>query len=490
MTNIFAILKNTDDEFIKHYIAMLEVMNTKNTAKIEINKLSRKSITFLNTLSSKSKINKEITLPKAQTIESLVEQKRQELSNLSRSKLNTKFKIILKSILNLPYTISDFALSVHIINFVAQKHKIDEYFTVSQKADAIYELYFGQLTENSNQTIQFNNISTEIVNRVLEKEDIFSNILSGHGFKTEIMSQLVFMAVALRGVPMTVSLDKLPSFEPNSINISEIENKHVAYLKLLAEKQRLQIRLTNNEAKQAQTLDDINNYQEVINNSLSEKSAVDPQISELQSQYDSMADKLRLLKAQIENLENTQTVTPEELDLLKSNYSIKENNLSDIFFKISFLEKTSDELTHLIPDKQESLIQLQLHLDDIQLEIYKIKSTLKNIKSDIFHIEETKINALEQKWFAAFPNFTLSKSCKKNLVQFNYFEILAIETSLVELYYASDKTSLSNGQSFYNSIYYQYIFAKASNGSVIQILYYPTGDSCELARFSYAIVAN
>lgn len=487
MTNIFEILQKTDDEFIRQYIAMLEVLNPKNTAKIGVNIISRKGVQFINKLGHKFNKDLRLKAPKPQNLEQYIDQKKQELSNLSRSKLNTKLKIILKSILSLSYTISDDSLSIQIIDFVSQKLKIDEYKLVSQRADDIYLQYFNKLVEEDKHILTLNKMSHTILKNVLLKEDLWAHIMAAHGFKTEIMSQLIFMTVAIHGSPFTPAIETLPSYEADESIAAEIASQEDAYTQLLIEHNRLKIRLKNSETKYDQTLKDISTANATISAVINEQAAAESELAKLTQEYLIATDELNSLRTELQN-ENLSSSASTTFDLLHQKYKAKDLALQTLQLQIDKQAIIISSAKDLIPDKKLGTTQLELHSQDILQEITKVKTAIKHVNADITSAEVQKRFRLEPKWQDVFSKFTFSSASKNKLPQFATSEILAIELALTELQNISDKTALSKGQSFFNGTHYQYFTTKADTGKIIKILYNPiTADTCEIAQFAVII---
>ena len=146
MPNIFDGLRQISDNDIIEQIALLETINITNVSKPIVQKAKKKTISIINFLGSKLGKNNMIEEPEVKEIWSLIDEKKEELIDCTRTELEERlFDVLRKKCKDDGENKSEDALSIEIIEEAGKLYKLYKKLTPGQKASTIYLKYNEKL---------------------------------------------------------------------------------------------------------------------------------------------------------------------------------------------------------------------------------------------------------------------------------------------------------------------------------------------------------
>src|SRR5471030_878346 len=240
MPNIFDGLRKISDKDIVEQIAFIETMNITNISKPIVQKAKKKTISIINFLGSKIGKNRMIEEPEVKEIWTLIDEKKDQLKNCTRTELDERLLNILmeKSKNDIKDPTQD-EISIEVIEEAAKLYKLYKNSTPNQKADNIYLKYNEKLNVKAKEYINeqpsidlqettesieeiLNNMTKEQKKDFTQSIDV-ENITLLNVWKKlnrQHFARLVWLSVKAYGGRFTPKEEMLPSFVGN-----EKENK-------------------------------------------------------------------------------------------------------------------------------------------------------------------------------------------------------------------------------------------------------------------------
>ena len=154
MPNIFDGLRKISDKDIIEQIALLETVNINNISKPIIQKAKKKTISIINFIGSKIGRINMIEEPEIKEIWTLIDEKKEEIKELTRAELEEKLlNILIDKIKIDDENSTEDMISIQVIEECSKLYKIYENMTPSQKADIIYSKYNEKLKDKAHEII-------------------------------------------------------------------------------------------------------------------------------------------------------------------------------------------------------------------------------------------------------------------------------------------------------------------------------------------------
>ncbi|WP_186429691.1 hypothetical protein [Clostridium sp. BSD9I1] len=175
MPNIFDGLEKLDDNVIIDNIAMLQAVNMENVIKGYGTTVANKSTKAINNIGKFFGKDPGVKIIEEKKIEDYILEEKNKIINLSRSQLDDKLMNLLKEKANMVGEQSKDAISVCIINLVADHFNIDKNLTTAQKADGIYRRYFEKVLSSIQKELNTQN-QEEAEKTIKEIEKNIENI--------------------------------------------------------------------------------------------------------------------------------------------------------------------------------------------------------------------------------------------------------------------------------------------------------------------------
>jgi len=472
MPNIFDGLRKISDEDIIEQIALLETMNLTNISKPLAQKAKKKTIGIINFFRSKLGKNQMMIEPEVKEIWTLIDEKKDELKNCTRTKLDERLlNVLMEKSKNDIEDLTEDEISVEVIEEAAKSYKLYKNLTPAQKADNIYLKYSEKLSGKAKEDLKEQNLNelkeaTESVEETLkiideeQKKDFEQSIdvekltllNAWRKVDRQLFTKIVWLSVKAYGSTFTPKEEILPSFMENEKEVEIIKKdqdlkkskENLLELKKEIELCKEKINSIENTLKKKNKL---------LNNSIKNKSQAEDDIIKL-AQMDVkledvkklQEDKLKEIKGQMEN------ALLEELDLLLEEFKKVKFDTIDINNKISDINIEAAYKNELIKDNIEQIASTEKTINDIGSEFEQFKVEAKNLlktytekKEEVHKKEEEKINEIFERWSKFFNKFIFEFKDLSNIVNFTREELLHIEGVLYELHDAKDPMALSMG---------------------------------------------
>nr|WP_307990907.1 hypothetical protein [uncultured Niameybacter sp.] len=144
MPNIFEGLEQLEDQVIREYIAMLEVVNMGNVFKGYGTTVANKSVKLINGIGDIFGKNFCLTPRKEMRLEDYIEENKHAMVSLDRKQLDERLIQILSEKSQSTSKTKDM-ISAEVIQVVANDMKLEENMTIAQKADSIHRRYLEKM---------------------------------------------------------------------------------------------------------------------------------------------------------------------------------------------------------------------------------------------------------------------------------------------------------------------------------------------------------
>lgn len=144
MPNIFDGLDKLEDQVIREYIAMLEVVKMENVFKGYGTTIVNKSVKLMNGIGNVFGKNLRLTPQKEMRLEDYIQEKKSAMAHLDREQLDDMLMQVLSERGSYAFTSKDM-VSSDVIQKVAQHMKLNENMTIAQKADSIHHRYLEKM---------------------------------------------------------------------------------------------------------------------------------------------------------------------------------------------------------------------------------------------------------------------------------------------------------------------------------------------------------
>ncbi|MFW2490115.1 hypothetical protein ACN077_16345 [Clostridium chromiireducens] len=506
MPNIFDGLKKISDKDIIQQIALLENMNISNVSKPIIQKAKKKTISIINFIGSKIGRNTIIEEPEVKDIWALIDERKEELSSLTREELDERLlNIILEKSKSDMKNPTEDEISIEVIEEAAKLYKMYNDSTPSQKADIIYSKYNDKINGKAKEYINeqpFVDLQEttedieEIINNMDEKQrkefaqsvDVENLTLLNVWKKLDRLhfSRLIWLCVKAYGGRFTPKEEILPSY----IDI----DKDVEIVRGDEELKKSQEELLELKSKIDLCKDKINSIEKnlqkenrILNNAIKGKSQAEGEIIDLEKMSAKLEPAKKAHEDALEDIKlKMEKVVLEELDLLMEEYKkIKfsaidiNNKISDTNIEVAYKKELIEDNTKLITTKEKLITetasefqQLKGIVDDLIKE-YDLK------KTEVIKREDIKRSEIFERWSNYFDNFTFEFKRLNNVVNFNRKDLLHIEECLYELHTIKDPMALSMGtveSTTDKKEEYQYMDAIFPDKFQVEIQYKVTND--------------
>jgi len=503
MPNIFDGLRKISDEDIIEQIALLETMNLTNISKPLAQKAKKKTIGIINFFRSKLGKNQMMIEPEVKEIWTLIDEKKDELKNCTRTKLDERLlNVLMEKSKSDVEDLTEDEISVEVIEEAAKSYKLYKNLTPAQKADNIYLKYSEKLSGKAKEDLKEQNLNelkeaTESVEETLkiideeQKKDFEQSIdvekltllNAWRKVDRQLFTKIVWLSVKAYGSTFTPKEEILPSFMENEKEVEIIKkDQDLKKSKENLLKLKKEIELCKEKINSIENT--LKKKNKLLNNSIKNKSQAEDDIIKL-AQMDVkledvkklQEDKLKEIKGQMEN------ALLEELDLLLEEFKKVKFDTIDINNKISDINIEAAYKNELIKDNIEQIASTEKTINDIGSEFEQFKVEAKNLlktytekKEEVHKKEEEKINEIFERWSKFFNKFIFEFKDLRNVVNFTREELLYVEECLYELHFIKDPMALSMGvmedtDNKEDKDEYQYIDVSFPNDFQVEIQY-------------------
>ncbi|HEX9025995.1 MAG TPA: hypothetical protein VF839_05980 [Clostridium sp.] len=472
MPNIFDGLRKISDEDLIQQIALLETMNITNISKPIAQKAKKKTISIINFFGSKLGKNHIIEEPEVKEIWVLIDEKKDELKNCTRTELDERLlNVLIERFNNDIEDPTEDEISVEIIEEVAKLYKLYKNLTPGQKADNIYLKYCEKLKGkakeylNDHQLIELKETTESIEDILLNMDEEqrknfeqsvdvekLSLLNALKKVNRQLFARLIWLSVKAYGGSFTPNQEILPSFMGNKNDVEIIKKEEH-----LKESQEILLKLKNKIELCKEKIESIeNSLQEknrLLNNAIKNKSQAEENIinvekmnSELVEVKKSQEDKLKELKEQIEN------ATLQELESLMEEFkkvkfdSIDINNkISDINMDITYKSELIKDATLEIASNEKTIKDIGSEFQQFKMEANDLLKAYNEKKEEVHKKEEEKRNEIFERWSKFFNKFIFEFKDLNHVVNFTIEELLHVEECLYELHFTKNPIALSMG---------------------------------------------
>lgn len=468
MINIFEGLNQLSKDEIIEEIAMIESIIEFNKARNNF-KSNNKIVAFINKISKNDKKNKKHDI---RLINEMFTKKKNLLNYSSEEELKKKLEFTIKSLLNIDNETSQEAISISAINEAANFMKLPNEMTPGQKADRIYEEYYGwflgnayeYISDKQNLTI---NLSKDGAKDKIKKNLKISNIaqaMLAYNFSAiakkidkELISQLVWISTVYNDSSYSPSYESLPSYIDKS-EVTKIEEEE-RYNKILNENDKLQKISAAYKSKLEDNNQKLNYTQKLLEKEKEKKNSAKIKLDELTKKKaeidfraNEIADKLLLLDEKIAG-KTTIDFTDEEIAEQAEYKRLREEKVknkeeaklleNDLVYQRRVNDRADDE----IEENMNTIEEINKKLIEFNSEMKKVNK-LKEEASK--HIEEEKIKrkkVLTERYKKYFNKLSFEDVFFDKIINLNRKDLSALELSLVELENSNDPKLLSRGWS-------------------------------------------
>lgn len=157
MPNIFDGLDKLEDQVVREYIAMLEVVKMENVFKGYGTTIVNKSVKLMNGIGNVFGKKTKFTPQKEMKLEDYIEEKKSELAYLDREQLDDMLMQALSERGSYAFTSKDM-VSSDVIQKVARHMKLNENMTIAQKADSIHHRYLEKMLASMQEQLKKQNL--------------------------------------------------------------------------------------------------------------------------------------------------------------------------------------------------------------------------------------------------------------------------------------------------------------------------------------------
>lgn len=468
MINIFKGLnKLSKDETIEE-IAMIESIIEFNKSRNNF-KNNSKIVALFNKISKNDKKNKKYDI---RLINEMFTKKKNLLNYSSEEELKKKLENTIKSLLNIDNQASQEAISISAINEAANFMRLPNEMTPGQKADRIYEEYYGWFLGNAYEYISDKqnlniNLSKDGAKDKIKKNLKISNIaqaMLSYNFSAiakkidkELISQVVWISTVYNEESYAPSFESLPSYiDKSEVKDIEIEER---YNKILNENDKLQKISAAYKSKLEDNNQKLNYTQKLLEKEKEKKKSAQIKLDELTKKKaevdfraNEIADKLLLLDEKIAG-KTTIDFTDEEIaeqaeykKLREEKVKIKEEAKlleNDLVYQRRVNDRADDEIEENI----NTIEEINKKLIEFNSEMKKI-TELKDEASK--HVEEEMIkrkDVITKRYKNYFKKLSFEDVFFDKIVSLNRKDLAGLELSLVELENSNDPKLLNRGWS-------------------------------------------
>lgn len=472
MPTIFDGLRKSSNDDIIEQIALLETINITNISKPIAQKAKKKTVNIINFFGSKIGRNHMIQEPEVKEICTLIDEKKDELKNCTRTELDERLLNVLrekyKNDIKNP---TEDEISIGIIEEASKLYKFREYSTPNQKADNIYLKYCEKLEEKAKEYLNeqplidlkettdsieeiFKNMNEEQKKDFEQSVDIEKLTLLNIGKKVErqLFTRLVWLSVKSYGGSFKPKKEILPSFVENEKEV-EMTNQEKD-LKNLQEKS---VELKNEIKSSKDKIDSIENSLKEKNSSLKRAIENKSELKEdiinlgktnvkLEQGKELQENKLKEIKIQMETavLEKLDSLM-EEFKQVKFNIIDINNRISDLNIEIAYKNQLIKDTINEIAGIEETIKNIGIEFQKFKMEANNLLKTYNENKKAVNKKEVNKKNEIFERWSKFFDKFIFQFNDLSNVVNFSREELLHIEECLYELHHAKDPKALSMG---------------------------------------------
>lgn len=472
MPNIFDGLRKISDNDVIEQIALLETMNMTNISKPIVQKARKKTISIINFLGSKIGKNHIIEEPEVKEIWTLINEKKNELKNDSRTELDERlFNCLMEKVKNDIEDPTEDEISIEIIEEAAKLYKLYKNSTPGQKADKIYSKYSENLKGKAKEYINeqpfidlqettediqeiLNNMDEEQKRNFEQSVDIEKITLLNVWKKIDRQhfARIVWLSVKAYEGRFTPKEEILPSFVKN-----EKEDEAIKIEENLKKSQEELLQLKNKIESYKDKINDIENNLEkenrLLNNAIKNKNIAEEDLidlgkmnGKLESVKKSQEEKLSEIKSQMEH------AILEELDILMEEFKVIKfdtidinNKISDINLEAAYKSSMIEDSIKLIANKEENIKNINSEFKQLKIEAENLVKAYGDMKDEVQQKEDFKINEVFDRWSKFFDKFTFEFKNLRNIVHFSREELLHIEECLYELHFTKDPAAMSMG---------------------------------------------
>lgn len=472
MPNIFDGLRKISDKDIIEQIALLETMNVTNISKPIMQKARKKTISIINFFGSKIGKNRIMEEPEVKEIWTLINEKKDELKNYSRTELDERlFNGLMEKVKNDIEDPTEDEISIEIIEEAAKLYKLYKNLTPGQKADKIYLKYSENLKGKAKEYINeqpfidlqettediqeiLNNMDEEQKRNFEQSVDIEKITLLNVWKKVDRQHfvRIVWLSVKAYEGRFTPKEELLPSFVEN-----EKEDEAIKIEENLKKSQEELLQLKNKIESYKDKINDIENNLErenrLLNNAIKHKNIAEEDLIDLgkmnwklEAVKKSQEEKLNEIKSQMEH------AILEELDILMEEFKIIKfdtidinNKISDVNLEAAYKNSLIEDNIKLIASKEENIKNINSEFQQLKMEAENLVKAYGEKKEEVQQKEDFKINEVFDRWSKFFNKFTFEFKNLKNIVDFSREELLHIEECLYELHFTKDPAAMSMG---------------------------------------------
>jgi len=500
MPNIFDGLRQISDNDIIEQIALLETINITNVSKPIVQKAKKKTISIINFLGSKLGKNNMIEEPEVKEIWSLIDEKKEELIDCTRTELEERlFDVLRKKCKDDGENKSEDALSIEIIEEAGKLYKLYKKLTPGQKADTIYLKYNEKLKGKAKEYIDdqpFIDLqeTTEDIEEIIknmdedQKKDFlksvdvekFTLLNVWKKVDRQHFSRFVWLAVKACGGSFTPKEEMLPNFIDNEKD-TEIVEREEDLKKSREELSKLKNKMELFKDKINSIENNLEKENRILNNAVKGKNQAENDIIDLekmgvklQTIKKSNEEKLSEIRGQMEN------AILEELEVLMEDFKIVKfdaidinNKISDIKIEYTYKKQIIEDNVKLIESKEKAIKEIVGNFQQLKIDTDQLIMAYNQKKIEVRKKEEVKRNEIFEKWSQFFNKFTFEFNELRNVANFSIKEILHIEECLYELHFTEDTMALSMGliESKNDKDEYQYMDASFSDKFQVEIHY-------------------
>ena len=500
MPNIFDGLRQISDNDIIEQIALLETINITNVSKPIVQKAKKKTISIINFLGSKLGKNNMIEEPEVKEIWSLIDEKKEELIDCTRTELEERlFDVLRKKCKDDGENKSEDALSIEIIEEAGKLYKLYKKLTPGQKASTIYLKYNEKLKGKAKEYIDdqpFIDLqeTTEDIEEIIknmdedQKKDFlksvdvekFTLLNVWKKVDRQHFSRFVWLAVKACGGSFTPKEEMLPNFIDNEKD-TEIVEREEDLKKSREELSKLKNKMELFKDKINSIENNLEKENRILNNAVKGKNQAENDIIDLekmgvklQTIKKSNEEKLSEIRGQMEN------AILEELEVLMEDFKIVKfdtidinNKISDIKIEYTYKKQIIEDNVKLIESKEKAIKEIVGNFQQLKIDTDQLIMAYNQKKIEVRKKEEVKRNEIFEKWSQFFNKFTFEFNELRNVANFSIKEILHIEECLYELHFTEDTMALSMGliESKNDKDEYQYMDASFSDKFQVEIHY-------------------
>ena len=472
MPNIFDGLRKISDDDIIEQIALLETINITNISRPIAQKAKKKTISIINFLGSKIRTNHIIEEPDVKEIWTLIDEKKDELKNCTRTELDERLLNVLigKSKNNIEAPTED-EISIEVIEEAAKLYKLYKSSTPNQKADNIYLKHCEKIDGKAKEYLKEQQLielkeTTEIVEETLknmskEKKKDFEQSVDVENLTLlnawrkvdrQLFARIVWLAVKAYGGRFTPKKEILPSFmekAKEAERISEEEDLKKSQEELLELKNKIES--CNEKINDIEK--SLKEKSSLLTNAIKNKSQAEEDIInlgemnvKLENVKKSQDDKLKELKEQIEKalLENLDSLM-EEYKKVKFETIDNNTKISDINRNITYKNEIIKDTTSKIDLNEKNIKEIGSEFEQFKMEATRLLKAHNEKKEEVHKKEEYIRNEIFERWSKFFNRFTFEFKDLSNIVKFTREGLLHVEECLYELHDAKDPMALSMG---------------------------------------------